>query len=31
MKKQIYEDYKYIMQDTGYLYIGSKYNYGELM
>ena len=29
--KQVYEDYKYVMQDTGYLYIGSKYSYGELM
>ena len=31
MKKQIYEDYKYVMMDTGYLYIGAKYTYGELM
>lgn len=31
MMKQVYEDYKYVMQDTGYLYIGSKYHYGELM
>lgn len=31
MTKQVYEDYKYVMQDTGYLYIGSKYSYGELM
>jgi len=29
--KQIYEDYKYVMQDTGYLYLGAKYTYGELM
>ena len=29
--KQVYEDYKYVMQDTGYLYLGSKYSYGELM
>lgn len=31
MRKQVYEDFKYVMMDTGYLYIGSKYNYGELM
>ena len=31
MTKQVYEDYKYVMQDTGYLYLGSKYSYGELM
>ena len=31
MRKQAYEDFKYVMMDTGYLYIGSKYNYGELM
>ncbi len=31
MTKQVYEDYKYVMMDTGYLYIGSKYSYGELM
>ena len=31
MKKQVYEDYKYVMMDTGYLYIGAKYTYGELM
>lgn len=31
MMKQVYEDYKYVMMDTGYLYIGSKYTYGELM
>ena len=29
--KQSYEDYKYVMQDTGYVYLGAKYNYGELM
>ena len=29
--KQVYEDYKYVMQDTGYLYLGAKYTYGELM
>ena len=31
MRKQVYEDFKYVMMDTGYLYIGSRYNYGELM
>ena len=31
MTKQVYEDYKYVMMDTSYLYIGSKYTYGELM
>lgn len=31
MIKQTYEDYKYVMTDTSYLYIGSKYTYGELM
>jgi len=29
--KQVYEDYKYVMQDTSCLYLGAKYNYGELM
>lgn len=31
MKKQTYEDYKYIMTDTSYLYLGAKYSYGELL
>ena len=31
MKKQVYEDYKYVMVDTSYLYIGAKHTYGELM
>lgn len=31
MIKQRYEDYKYVMMDTSYLYLGAKYNYGELM
>jgi hypothetical protein len=31
MMKQVYEDYKYVMMDTGYLYIGAKYTYGDLM
>ena len=29
--KQVYEDYKYVMMDTGNLYLGAKYTYGELM
>ncbi len=31
MQKKIYEDYKYSMQDTGRLYVGSKYTMGELL
>ena len=31
MMKQKYEDYKYVMMDTSYLYLGAKYSYGELM
>lgn len=27
----IYEDFKYMMQDTGRIYIGAKYTYRELM
>lgn len=26
-----YEDYKYVMQDTGNLYLGAKYSYEELL
>lgn len=26
-----YEDYKYVMQDAGSLYIGARYSYEELM
>lgn len=26
-----YEDFKYVMQDTGNLYLGAKYTYGELL
>ena len=29
--KSVYEPYKYIMQDTGSLYIGAKYSYEELL
>ena len=28
--KTVYEDYKYSMQDTGRLYVGCKYTFGEL-
>ncbi len=31
MIKQTYEDYKYSMMDTGFLYLGSKYSYAEIM
>ena len=31
MNKQVYEDYKYVMQDTAYLYLGAKYSYGEIV
>jgi len=31
MQKTVYEDYKYSMQDTGRIYIGCKYTFGELM
>ena len=31
MQKKTYEDYKYSMQDTGRLYVGSKYTMGELL
>lgn len=31
MIKQQYEDYKYIMTDTAFLYIGSKYSYQEII
>lgn len=27
----VYQDYKYVMQDTGNLYLGAKYTYEELM
>lgn len=29
--KQQYEDYKYTMTDTAFLYIGSKYSYQEIL
>lgn len=31
MTKQTYEDYKYVMVDTAFLYLGSKYSYQEIM
>lgn len=31
MQKTIYEDYKYFMQDTGRIYVGGKYTFGELL
>lgn len=31
MTKQTYEDYKYVMLDTAFLYLGAKYSYGELL
>ncbi len=30
MAKQYYEDYKYVMMDTAFLYLGAKYSYGEI-
>ena len=30
MKKTVYEDYKYCMQDTGNLYVGAKYTINEI-
>ena len=31
MQKMTYEDYKYSMQDTARIYVGSKYTIGELL
>ena len=31
MQKTTYEDNKYSMQDTGYLYVGTKYTLGEIL
>lgn len=31
MHKTVYEDNKYSMQDTSYLYIGAKYTLGEIV
>lgn len=30
-QKQSYEDYKYVMVDTGNVYLGAKYTYGEIL
>lgn len=30
-QRQSYEDYKYVMVDTGNVYLGAKYTYGELL
>lgn len=30
-QKQSYEDYKYVMADTGNVYLGAKYTYGEIL
>lgn len=31
LQKQSYEDYKYVMVDTGNVYLGAKYSYKELL
>lgn len=31
MQKTVYEAYKYCIQDTGHLYIGTKYTFAELL
>lgn len=31
MNRTVYEDYKYIMQDTANLYVGAKYTFGEIL
>ena len=31
MQKTVYEDFKYSMQDTGRIYVGSRYTFGELL
>ncbi len=31
LQKQSYEDYKYVLLDTGNIYLGAKYSYGELL
>ena len=30
MTKQVYEDYKYFLQDAGYFYVGSKFTLSEI-
>ena len=29
--KRSYEDYKYVMADTAFVYVGAKYTYEELL
>ncbi len=31
MSKRVYENYKYIMQDVGQLYVGAKYSFQEIV
>lgn len=31
MNRTVYEDYKYIMQDTSNLYVGAKFTFGEIL
>lgn len=31
MQKTVYEDYKYSMQDTSFLYVGTKYTLSEIL
>lgn len=31
MNRQSYEDFKYVMLDTAFLYLGAKYSYAELL
>ncbi len=31
MQKNVYEDYKYVMQDTAFLYVGTKYTLDEII
>ncbi len=31
MEKKTYEDFKYVMVDTAFIYLGAKYSYGEIV
>jgi len=31
MNRTVYEDYKYVMQDTSNLYVGARYTFGEIL
>ena len=31
MRRTVYEDYKYSVQDTGRIYVGCKYTFGEFL